>query len=201
MKTLSKTLCVGLVILIAVATPVASLVTRAEACGANPFLGQICIFAFNFCPLGFAAAAGQILPIAQNLALFSLLGNTYGGNGTTTFALPDLRGRTARGTGQGPGLADVALGEEAGAETVTLTVNQMPSHTHTLMATTTPGNRSGPGNLPAHIANQFNSTSAPNVAMGAQSIQSTGGSQPHSILSPYLGLTHCIAVQGIFPSQ
>src|SRR5215472_14207563 len=109
-----------------------------------PFLGEIFMFAGNFAPRGYALCNGQLMSIQQNTALFSILGTTYGGNGTTTFALPDLRGRSPIGTGQGPGLTDIVLGEMAGTENVTLTTNNMPSHTHSLNADSNPASVSAP---------------------------------------------------------
>src|SRR5262249_31867183 len=207
MKALLKTLGVGLVALIVVATPVVYEMPRAEACGTTPILGEICIFAFGFCPQGYAAADGHLLSITpQNAALFNLLGTTYGGDGMTTFGVPDLRGRTARGVGVGSGLGAVFLGDMAGTETVTLSIGQMPAHSHTLNATSTPGNRPGPvGKIlsranPDTLVDMYNN-GAPNTTMGASSIGATGGGLPVSTISPYLGLTHCIAVSGTFPSQ
>ena len=110
----------------------------------EPFLGQIMLVGFNFAPVGWALCNGQILSITQNTALFSLLGTTYGGNGTTTFALPDLRGRAAVGFGQGPGLSNYDLGQSTGTETVTLTVGQMPAHNHMVAANAANGNVSSP---------------------------------------------------------
>src|SRR5689334_21806331 len=117
---------------------------------AEPFLGQICIFGFNFAPNGWAFCQGQLMPIAQNTALFSLLGTQYGGNGQTTFALPDLRGRVPLGFGQGPGLSPYTIGEQAGVEAVTLVQGQMPQHSHLVSANGNPGPEAGPiNNFPA----------------------------------------------------
>ncbi|WP_082462682.1 phage tail protein [Sphingobium sp. Leaf26] len=178
---------------------------QAAAQASEPFLGQLALLPYNFCPRGWADASGQILSIAQNTALFSLLGTTYGGNGQTTFALPDLRGRAPIGQGSGPGLAQHDLGEVAGEESTTITILNMPAHTHTIRATNEPGNKGGPGaKLLASDAtvNKYSDTAnAPNVSMNPQMVTPSGGSQPISIRDPYLALRWCIALQGIFPSR
>jgi microcystin-dependent protein len=169
----------------------------------EPFLGQIMLTPYNFPPRGWAFCNGQILPIAQNTALFSLLGTTYGGNGQTTFALPDLRGRTPVGSGQGPGLSSYDLGQVGGTETGTLTVNQMPAHNHLVNVNTDNGDT-------GRIANTFlaNSSETPYTTslaspgtMAPQMISNTGGNQPFALLQPYLTLNYCIALEGIFPSR
>lgn len=168
----------------------------------EPFLSEIRIMSFNFPPKGWAFCNGQFLPINQNQALFALLGTTYGGNGQTTFALPDLRGRTPMHMGNGH-----TLGEKAGTETVTINMQQMPQHTHPLNATNNPATSPDP-----HIPNPgsfvlgeavSNAFTAPGniVMMNAQMVSSVGGSQPHENRQPYLTLNFCIALQGIFPSQ
>ncbi|WP_262249950.1 phage tail protein [Parapedobacter soli] len=178
----------------------------------EPFLGQIIMVGFNFAPRGWAFCNGQLLSIAQNTALFSLLGTTYGGDGKTTFALPDLRGRCAVGMGQGPGLSNYSQGEMAGQEHVTLIQNQIPTHTHSLTASSANGTVSDPTN--AVIANNqvtiergktvpgsaFNPGPA-NVAMSPQAIGPAGGSQPHENRQPYIAMNYIIALQGIFPSR
>lgn len=171
--------------------------------GLDPFLGELAMFGNNFCPNGWAPAQGQILSIAQNTALFALLGTTYGGNGVTTFALPDLRGRTAIGEGQGPGLSNRILGEQGGSETVTLLSSEMPAHTHTANATSLPGNTSNPTMaLPARKSRtQLYRVGTPNTTMAPDAIGITGGSQPHENMPPFLTMTWCIAMQGIFPSR
>lgn len=184
----------------------------------DPFIGEIRSFGFNFAPLGWAQCAGQLLPISQNTALFSLLGTFYGGNGTTTFGLPDLRGRTATGTGQGPGLPLVSVGEQAGQETVTLLANNLPPHTHTLET----GSNNAATTLPAvptantsWMSQYFDNNShqplnmfAPNppaptkpVTMAAASIGIAGSSLPHENRQPYLAIGYCIALNGIFPPR
>ena len=181
--------------------------TAGATCSNEPMLGSICITAANFCPRGYASTEGQLLSIAQNTALFSLLGTTYGGNGQTTFALPDLRGRSAVGMGQGPGLSPVFQGEQGGSENVTLTVNQLPAHSHTaqLRGTTSTGNTDSPANaVPARLprSNIYSSaTGDSNMGTSAVSVGSTGGNQPVSVLDPYLGLRFCIALQGVYPSR
>jgi microcystin-dependent protein len=170
----------------------------------DPFLGQILLVPYNFAPRGWAFCQGQILSIAQNTALFSLLGTTYGGNGQTTFALPDLRGRFPNGSGQGPGLSNYSLGQMSGTESVTLTPQQMPLHTHQLMAYSEDGNQGNPnphvlataGGSPPPYSNQM-----PNVQMASAAIGNAGGSQPFQALPPYLTLNYIIALQGIFPSR
>jgi microcystin-dependent protein len=169
-----------------------------SATAQTPFLGEIDLVAFNFAPHGWALCNGQILPIAQNQALFALLGTTYGGNGTTTFALPDLRGRRAISSdGTHP------LGQLAGEESVTLVLNQIPSHSHTFIANSAPGNALGPGSHYWASASQVNlySTSAALTALSPLAIGFAGGNQPHDNMSPYLVLNYIIALQGIFPSQ
>jgi microcystin-dependent protein len=166
----------------------------------EPFLGQIILVPYNFAPRGYAFCQGQLLSISQNTALFSLLGTTYGGNGQTTFALPDLRGRHAISQGQGPGLSPYSLGEQGGVETVTLTTQQMPQHPHAVNATMAASGDQRPQNNYLSIGGSYVST-APNAQMGAQMISPAGGSQPHENRDPYLALNYCIALQGIFPSR
>ncbi|MCB9233163.1 MAG: phage tail protein [Bacteroidia bacterium] len=175
----------------------------------EPFIGQIQMFGFNFPPRGWAFCDGQLLPISQYSALFSLLGTMYGGDGRTTFALPDLRGRVAIHPGHGPGLSDYRVGQKGGVETVTLNITQIPSHNH--IATGTPrvnsqsGQQDSPeGAVPA-VATQDTYTDAANANGLANSVTVTvgneGGSQPHTNIQPYLGIYHSIALQGIFPSR
>ena len=168
----------------------------------QPFLGEIAIFGFTFAPRGWAMCNGQILSISQNTALFSLLGTTYGGNGQTTFALPDLRGRVPVHEGQGPGLSPYVLGEVTGTETVTLTSQQMPSHVHpfTVGGSSTPASKSPAGNYNAAFGTQAYGSPA-DVQMGSNQTSPTGGGQPHSNIQPLLVLNFCIALQGIFPSR
>jgi len=170
---------------------------------ADPWVGEIAMVGFNFAPTGWALCDGQLLAISQNTALFSLLGTTYGGNGTTTFALPDLRGRAPIHQGQGPGLSPYVIGQVGGTETTTLTVGQMPAHSHAAMADSGNGTSDTPtGLLVARNAGgvpQYGSNAVASLAPGA--IASTGSSPPHQNLQPYLTINFIIALQGIFPSR
>lgn len=184
------------------------LAPEAEA-GPEPYIGEIMVLPYNFCPRGTMAAHGQLLPIAQNSALFSLLGTMYGGDGRTTFALPDLRGRVPVGQGQGPGLNMYQLGQRGGAENTTLTIAQMPSHTHNggLTATTMQASdgqlKEMSQNRPQAIYRPALKTGNPNapVTQWPMELGHTGASQPISVVQPYLTLNYCIAVQGIYPSR
>lgn len=188
------------------------------------FLGTILAFGFNFNPRGWQLCYGQLVPIAQYNALFALLGTTYGGNGTTTFALPDLRGRTMIGQGQGPGLSNIFLGEISGTENTTLLATNMPIHGHPLAAATSPitvavnatsakpiSNDPDGGNntfaAGGTTPNIYSETGGTNNAVGGVTATISGatgvagGSQPFSIRNPYLGINYCIAMEGIFPSR
>lgn len=166
----------------------------------EPFIGQIVMFAGNFNPRGWAFCNGQILSIAQNTALFSILGTTYGGNGQTTFALPDLRSRVPLHPGQGPGLSSYSLGQVGGTETVTLITSQIPAHNHGLIASdTTPSDTLPNGKILAEAS--IYSAGAANAPMNPASIGLTGGGQPHPNIQPYLCINFIIALQGIFPSR
>ena len=175
-------------------------VARAQA--SDPFLGQLMLVPYNFCPRGWAPAEGQILSIAQNTALFSLLGTTYGGNGQTTFALPDLRGRVPISQGQGPGLSPYTQGEESGTEFQTLTINQMPAHTHQAYGSGNSPVSLGPSNFEVATQDRVRMYAPPGaeVAMAPQMIGMAGGGQPFDNRSPYLVLQWCINLDGIFPS-
>ncbi|MEO8507625.1 MAG: tail fiber protein [Betaproteobacteria bacterium] len=172
---------------------------------AEPFLGQVIIGGFNFAPRGYATCDGQLLSISQNTALFSLLGTTFGGNGQTTFALPDLRGRAPLHMGQGPGLSDRTLGEVAGEETHQLINTEMPAHNHLLSTSNAGGALGTPsGNfLAASSSNQtaIYRPTADGSALNPQAIGGAGGSQPHNNMQPYLVMNFSIALQGIFPSR
>ena len=169
----------------------------------QPFLGEIRIFGFGFAPRNWALCSGQILPISQNTALFSLLGTTYGGNGQTTFALPDLRGRTALSSSQGPGLANRDLGEKAGAQSHTLLSTEMPAHAHDLNASSGAGTVPKPSSSVALAAppTRMYADATSLTALAASSVVSAGGSQVHNNMQPYLTLNFCIALQGNFPSR
>ena len=178
---------------------------------ADPFIAEIIMFGGNFAPRGWALCDGQILPISSNTALFSLLGTTYGGDGRTTFQLPDLRGRVAIHPGSGPGLSTYRLGQRGGSETVVLNANQLPSHTHTATATLKGINRAGNTTLPggntlaSKSRTNIYQTAAPDVDMQAGSVTVTvaaaGGNQGHPNIMPYLAVNHIIALQGTFPSR
>jgi microcystin-dependent protein len=168
----------------------------------DAFTGEIRIFGFNFAPRGWAMCNGQILPIAQNTALFSLLGTTYGGNGQTTFALPDLRSRVPVHVGQGPGLSSYDLGQTGGQEAVTLTQSTMPGHGHGAGVTQAPGTTTRPANkVPATAGAAAYADASDGSTFNPAFIQNTGGNQPHPNLQPYLTLNFCICIQGIFPSR
>lgn len=169
----------------------------------DPFIGTIRLVAFNFAPVGWAMCQGQILPIQENTALFSLLGTYFGGDGVNNFGLPDLRGRIAIGQGQGPGLANYTQGQPGGAETVTLAGSDAPSHTHTLMAAasvTTPD--PGPSvvlGTPAAAVRLYGAGAA--TPLASTSVAPFGSSVPHENRQPYLALNYIIALNGIFPSR
>ena len=164
---------------------------------AQPYVGEIRMFGGNFAPVGWMFCEGQLLPISENEALFQLIGTTYGGDGQSTFALPDLRGRLPIHQGNG-----VVLAETGGAETVTLTVNQIPAHGHAFLGSTSVANNTNPGGTvvaqPSAVFLYQNA--APAVAMAPQSIAPVGGSQPHDNFQPYLCINFIISLFGIFPS-
>jgi microcystin-dependent protein len=162
----------------------------------EPFLAEIRLMSFNFAPKGWAMCNGQQLPINQNQPLFALLGTTFGGNGQTTFALPDFRGNVPLHVGSGH-----TLGEKAGSQSVTLSIAQLPTHIHILNGTANDGTQLIPGgNLLAKGATQLYGPPASLAAMNAGSVTNVGGSQAHTNMQPFLALTFCIALQGIFPS-
>jgi microcystin-dependent protein len=171
----------------------------------DQFVAEIRIFPFNFPPTGWAFCDGQLLPLSQNTALFSLLGTTYGGNGKTTFALPDMQGNAPMHPGQGPGLSLHDLGETGGSETVTLLQSEMPVHTHTLRAVADPGDISLPqtGCVLAVTtgATGYVAGNPQLTPMAFNSLPPAGGSLPHNNMMPYLTLNFCIALQGIFPPR
>ena len=207
-------------ILVIAAAIVVPLVWNSSAAAQEPLLGQIQAFGFNFTPRGWAQCDGQLLPINQNTALFALLGTIYGGDGRTTFALPDLRGRVPIHQGRGPGLTDRRIGSRGGAEITVLGVANMPPHNHlatttataTLHAQTSNGNEEVPGSttvLARDRRDEVYSSQAPNVTMSPAAITanvnvtigSTGNGQAFNNMPPYLTVNYCIAVIGIFPSR
>jgi microcystin-dependent protein len=171
---------------------------------ADPFVAEIRIFPFNFAPKGWAWCDGQLLPLSQNTALFSLLGTTYGGNGKSNFALPDLQGRAPMHPGQGPGLSLHDLGETGGSETVTLLESEIPSHSHTLRASLSDGiSREAVGQNPASGIGGIVAYAAPGALtqMSPNALTPAGGDQPHNNMQPYLTFYFCIALQGVFPPR
>lgn len=169
----------------------------------DPFIGQIILFAGNFAPSGWALCNGQLMSIAQNTALFSILGTTYGGDGVTTFGLPDLRSRVPIHPGQGQGLSPYSLGQKGGVESVTLTSNQMPIHSHGFApgCSTDPPSGQNPSNsVPAALDTQAYGSEA-NANMRPGNSTNAGGSQAHDNVQPYLSVNFIIALQGIFPSR
>jgi len=172
---------------------------------ADPFVAEIRIFPFNFAPKGWAWCNGQLLPLSQNTALFSLLGTTYGGDGKSNFALPDLEGRAPMHPGQGPGLSLHDLGETGGSETVTLLESEIPAHSHALNALAAVGNRTTPvGNTIARVTGAtpyLPPAGAALVSMSPQALAPAGGDQPHNNMMPYLTFYFNIALQGVFPAR
>jgi microcystin-dependent protein len=171
---------------------------------ADPFVAEIRIFPFNFAPRGWAWCDGQLLPLSQNTALFSLLGTTYGGNGKSNFALPNMQGNAPMHPGQGPGLSLHDLGEMSGAETVTLLESEMPNHTHVLRANNTLAEAATPaGNSIARVTfNSYQTNVSANLApMAPQMLPIAGGSLPHNNMQPYLTFYFNIALQGVFPPR
>ena len=169
---------------------------------AEPFLGEIRMFGFNFAPSGWAFCNGQLLPISQNTALFSLLGTTYGGNGTSTFALPNLQSRVAVHMGEGSGLSDYVLGQNGGSETTTLLESQLPAHSHVVNVDNGAGSFEKPaGHVPARSSAKAYARTSDGSTLNASTVSTTGSNQPFNNLQPYLVLNFCIALQGIFPSR
>jgi microcystin-dependent protein len=172
----------------------------------NPFLAEVRIFPFNFAPKGWAFCDGQLLPISQNTALFSLLGTTYGGDGKSNFALPNLQGSTPLQPGQGPGLSLRDLGETSGEQTVTVLQTEMPSHSHGVQGASS-GSVGGPGSNSWASGGKgrpgtYAASNAPtNVQMNPLATSIAGGGQPHNNMMPFLTLNFCIAMQGVFPPR
>jgi microcystin-dependent protein len=171
---------------------------------ADPFVAEIRIFPFNFAPKGWAFCDGQLLPLSQNTALFSLLGTTYGGDGKSTFALPDMQGNAPMHPGQGPGLSLYDLGETGGVETVTLLVSEIPVHSHTMNASDIQADKTVPSSSTVLGQSQGGSlyaAAANLVPMAFQALPPAGGGLPHNNMQPYLTLNFCIAMQGVFPPR
>lgn len=179
---------------------------------ANPYLGEIRMFAFNFAPQGWALCNGQTLSINQNQAVFALLGTLYGGNGTTTFQLPNLQSRVAIHQGQGAGLSPYVVGQQGGVENVTLTSGQMPAHNHLINCDDVPEDVNGSNPSGKFLGATYDNTGGPvdiysknltpaPATMNPSMVAIAGGSQPHQNVQPYLAVTFCIALQGIFPSR
>ena len=172
---------------------------------ADPFVAEIRIFPFNFPPKGWAFCDGQLLPLSQNTALFSLLGTTYGGDGKSNFALPNMQGNAPMHPGQGPGLSLHDLGETGGSETVTLLESEIPAHSHALMAQNAQGNRTNPATNSFARASSgtpyLPPAGAPLVSMSDQTLPPAGGDQPHNNLQPYLTFYFNIALQGVYPPR
>ena len=172
----------------------------------DPFVAEIRIFPFNFAPRGWAFCDGRLLPLSQNVPLFALLGTTYGGDGKSTFALPNLQGCAAMHPGQGPGLSLHDLGEMSGSETVTLLESEIPSHSHGLVASTQPGEDPAPNPSEAlgrSVGAQMyqNVTNSNLVQLSDKAITPAGGDQPHNNMMPYLTLNFCIALEGVYPPR
>jgi microcystin-dependent protein len=170
--------------------------------GSDPFVGQIAMVGFNFAPVGWAFCDGQLLSIAQNTVLFALLGTTYGGDGQTTFALPDLRGRVPIAFGQGPGLSLYQEGQSGGSQSPTLNVNELPAHTHQFNPSTSQGEQTTryPMNSYPAFGGYYAST-ANAQPMGAATVAAVGGSQPHNNIQPFLGINFIISLFGVFPAR
>ena len=168
----------------------------------DPFIGQIQAFGFNFAPRVWAKCDGQLLSISQYSALFSLLGTYYGGDGRTTFALPDLRGRVLEHDGAGPGLSHKTIGQRGGREEVVIDVSHMPNHAHSIACQSAGGNATSPsGAFPAASAREQIYSDTQNATMDHSAVSSVGGSRPLHVEQPYLVVNYCIALQGIYPSR
>lgn len=170
----------------------------------EPFIGEIKIFPYSFAPQGWAYCNGQIMQISQNQALFAVIGITYGGNGSTTFALPNLQGRVPISFGSGPGLTPRTIGQSSGSNFVTLSVGQIPGHTHTLSGESVDGTQKTVNNAyPAQAGSQFSyqNAASPLAQMNGAALSTSGGSQPHANMQPCLGVNYCIALIGIFPPR
>lgn len=171
---------------------------------ADPFLAEIRIFPYTFAPNGWAFCDGQLMPLSQNTALFALVGTIYGGDGKSTFALPDLRGRAAMHPGLGPGLSEYSQGQMGGAETVTLIESEIPAHLHTLSASIMNGTSNNAQNrrlAKAASGSLYKTAGTPNTSLNATSLTPAGGDLPHNNMQPYLTFNFCIALMGVFPQR
>ena len=170
----------------------------------SPFVAEVRIFPFNFAPKGWALCDGQLLPISQNTALFSLLGTNYGGDGKSNFALPNFEGSAVVHAGQGSGLSEYFVGQTGGTETVTLLTSEMPVHSHNVMASTAPGDNNPPAptfSIAQSTGTNAYSSNASNASMSFDTLIIQGGGLPHNNMMPYLTLSFCIAMQGVFPAR
>lgn len=173
----------------------------------EPFIAEIRIFAGNFAPRSWAFCNGQLLPVSQNTALFSLIGTTYGGDGRTTTALPNLKGRVPMHPGRGPGLTSRRLGQRGGSEMISLTEAQIPNHTHQLQVSNDlagfndPNNQRSPGRSANRIAAMYNTAATSMESMADAALLNTGGSQPHNNMQPFIAMNFIIALQGLYPSR
>ena len=170
--------------------------------GADPFIGEIMWVGYTFCPRGWTEAGGQLLSISENTALFSLYGTTYGGDGRTTFALPDLRGRVSIHAGQGPDLSDYSLGQKSGLEAVTLTANEMPAHNHTLNVSGGAVDKNAAGSILGSPKQKiYDAPVAASTVLASSAMSEAGGGMSHENRPPYLTLRACIALTGVYPSR
>lgn len=167
----------------------------------DPFIGEIRNFGFSFAPTGWAQCWGQLMSISQNTALFSLLGTMYGGDGRTTFGLPDLRGRTSISLGQGPGLTGRDQGEVGGEEQVTLNPQQLPAHNHSVGAASSAASKNPANAVPGFTSGGSSYAATADVTMSPQMVGGGGNGQPHDNMQPYLVTNWCIATEGIYPSR
>lgn len=167
----------------------------------EPFIGMVILFGGNFAPRGWALCDGQLLPISENTSLFSILGTTYGGDGRTTFALPDLRGRVPMHPGNGPGLTPRDLGQKLGEESVNLTVAQMPSHGHEMNVANVTADNDRPAGGMLGRTQIYTATATPTATLNPTTIANNGGNEAHDNMQPSLGINYIIALQGIYPSR
>lgn len=191
-------------VIIAVLALLTGLLHQPDLHAEDPFIGEVMCGGWNFCPDGWLDCNGQLISIAENTALYSLIGTTYGGDGQYTFALPNIQGRTMVHQGTGSGLTTRTLGQTGGAETVTLTTNQLPSHSHSVVAHSGAEKSASPtGKIPGTTAaaTPVYSSTTPNSTLASGVVGTAGSSHPHNNLQPYLVMKCCIALQGIFPSQ